>query len=263
LFRNWTWSVRTESALQECLKAAEETQFLEPEQATRYRGLAGRANYVAQDRADLQYAVKELARSASNPTTESWAALKRLGRYLVSHPRAVTKFAWQEGVPGIAVAVDSDFAGCTLTRKSTSGGVIGFGKHIIKTWCSTQSFIAPSSGEAEYYAPAKGACQGIGIKSLMNDLGFTLDIEMKTDSSAAFGIAGRTGLGKTRHIQVNQLWVQQRVREGDIELIRIPGAQNPSDICTKYVDAQTLVRCADKLGLVFSSGRSAIAPEVC
>ena len=68
----------------------------------------------------------------------------------------------------------------------------------------------------------KGACQGLGIKSLMQDLGYDLNIEMKT---AAFGIAGRTGLGKTRHIQVNQLWVQERVRSGYIELIRIPGVE--------------------------------------
>ena len=242
-------------------KFEEEPRYLDAEQATRYRGLVARANYVAQDRADIQFAVKELARSASSPTAESWAALKRLGRYLVSHPRAITKFDWQESMPGITVEADSDFAGCAATRKSTSGGVIRLGRHVIKTWSSTQSLIALSSGEAEYYALVKGACQGMGIKSLMLDLGYNLNINMKTDSSAAFGIAGRTGLGKTRHIQVNQLWVQEKVRSGDITLMRIPGIENPSDICTKHVDAQTLARCAAKLGLVFAEGRAASTPE--
>ena len=34
--------------------------FLEPEQASRFRALAARANYISVDRADAHYAIKEL-----------------------------------------------------------------------------------------------------------------------------------------------------------------------------------------------------------
>ena len=45
----------------------------------------------------------------------------------------------------------------------------------------------------------------------MKDLGVNMSITILTDASAAKGIASRRGLGKVRHIEVNQLWVQERV----------------------------------------------------
>ena len=44
-------------------------------------------------------------------------------------------------------------------------------KHPVKDWSVTQTVIATSSGEAEYYGMVKGASQGIGLRSVMEDLG--------------------------------------------------------------------------------------------
>ena len=44
------------------------------------------------------------------------------------------------------------------------------GKHLIKSWAITQTVIALSSGEAEYYGIAKGACEGLGLVGLIEDL---------------------------------------------------------------------------------------------
>ena len=52
-----------------------------------------RAAYLAQDRSDIQYATKELARAMSAPTTLDWQRLKRLGRFLLSKPRVVFHYA--------------------------------------------------------------------------------------------------------------------------------------------------------------------------
>ena len=46
---------------------------------TVFRALAARANYLAQDRPDLQFAAKEICRYMSAPTDASEAGLKRLG----------------------------------------------------------------------------------------------------------------------------------------------------------------------------------------
>eukprot|EP00972_Heterocapsa_arctica_P031960 4708494-Heterocapsa_arctica.AAC.1 len=46
----------------------------------------------------------------------------------------------------------------------------------------------------------------------------------------------RTGLGKVRHIQVQELWVQQALRERTFVLNPIFGVDNPADILTKSVD---------------------------
>ena len=66
-------------------EAAEES-LLTAEEATKYRALVARANYLAQDRPDVQFSVKELARGMAKPTEGDWGRLKRLGRYLKEKP---------------------------------------------------------------------------------------------------------------------------------------------------------------------------------
>ncbi len=119
------------------------------------------------------------------------------------------KFVWQDRDPALVTFTDSDWAGDRLTRKSTSGGIITWGQHMIKSWSSTQQVVALSSGEAEFYAVLKGATQTKGAIAMFVDWGVKLDGIVKTDASAAIGITHRVGLGKTRHIEVQYLWIQQ------------------------------------------------------
>ena len=117
--------------------------------------------------------------------------------------RYVIKYAKQEQVHAINCFGDSDFAGEVETRKSTSGGVMMMGDHPIKSWSSTQTVIALSTGEAELYAINKAAASGIGAQSILNDLGMSLDICVYTDATSGKAMASRRGLGKVRHIAVN------------------------------------------------------------
>ena len=50
--------------------------------ATEYRAISARANYLAQDRPDIQFAVKEICRAMSSPTEWDKRKIKRLVRYL-------------------------------------------------------------------------------------------------------------------------------------------------------------------------------------
>ena len=69
-----------------------EDKLLGPNSHTAFRALAARANYLAQDRPDLQLAAKEVCRFMSSPTETSEAALKRMGRYLLGRMRCVYKY---------------------------------------------------------------------------------------------------------------------------------------------------------------------------
>ena len=100
---------------------------------TAFRGQAARANYLSADRVDLQFAAKEICRFMSSPTETSVAALKRMGRYLLGHQRLVYTYPWQQD-SGIDVYSDTDWSGCPRTRKSTSGGCVMIGAHVIRTW---------------------------------------------------------------------------------------------------------------------------------
>ena len=62
---------------------------LEGEEATRYRAIAARCNFLSIDRPDLQFSVKELCRDMSRPTDQSWARLRRVGQFIKSRPQVV------------------------------------------------------------------------------------------------------------------------------------------------------------------------------
>ena len=132
----------------------------------------------------------------------------------------------------------------------------------VKSWSSTQSLIALSSGESEFYGVVKGGSVGLGVQAMLKDMGFNLSLEVLTDASAAKGIASRRGLGKTRHIQVHFLWIQERVGNGDIILKKVWGGENPADLLTKTLDSPTLNRCLRTFGIKYMDGRAESAPAL-
>ena len=142
---------------------------------------------------------------------------------------------------------DIDRAGCPRIRKSTSGGCLMFGQHLIKSWSSTQSVVSLSSGEAEYYGVVRASGVGLGYQSLMADLGLKLPLRAWTDSTASIGICSRSGLGKLRHIDTQCLWLQHKVRSKAIELRKVKGTENPADLFTKHLTSEPCVRALMRL----------------
>ncbi len=87
--------------------------------------------------------------------------------------------------------VDTDHAGCLQTRRSASGWGYTSRATLHKGLAlHAKRAIALSSGEAELFGVVKGGAGGLGCRSLLEDLGMRVDIEvveLQTDSSAAFG----------------------------------------------------------------------------
>ena len=205
-----------------------------PVEATRFRALAARLNYLGQDRSDLQFASKEVCAGMAKPTVGHLKKLKRAGRYLLG-VRAVVWFygSWQEdGLVQIDVYVDSDWAK-REDRRSTSGGVLAVGGSVVKHWSRVQSSRALSVGEAEFYAAVSGGAEGLGMQSLLDDLGIKSKVKIWSDSDAARGIASRRGLHKLRHIELRMLWIQEAIQRGRISMARVPGEVNVADHLTK------------------------------
>ena len=138
------------------------------------------------------------------------------------------------------------------------------GKHTIKTWSTNQAVIALSSGEADYYGMVKGASVAIGVNALCEDLGrhFFGKIKVQTDASAAIGIACRIGTGKIRHIEINQLWLQEKVAQGRIEMIKIGTLENLVDALTKAVDGNILWKRIQDVGGHCCKSRHELAPSI-
>ena len=106
---------------------------LDPGKASEYHAIVARINYLAADRPDIAFAVKEAAREMSNPTIGAWDRFKRIGKYLSHRPRMVIDYRWQHMPSQVCIYTDVDWAWCKQSRKSASGGRIVLGYHSIKT----------------------------------------------------------------------------------------------------------------------------------
>ena len=241
---------------------ADGDSYLAKHEASRFRALAARANYLAQDRPDIQYSVKEVARRMCRPRQSDWVLLKRLARYLVGAPRALLKYYWQKSPTCLDVFVDADWAGCKSTCRSTSGGAARHGWHTVKTWSTTQATVAMSSGESELYSLNKGAAQALGLMALAMDFGIELEARVHTDASATLGVINRKGLGRLRHINVQYLWLQDRAKQGDLKVSKVDGYNNPADLMTKHLSSSDMLRHTKALGLEFINGRAELAPQL-
>ena len=91
-------------------------------------------------------------------------------------------------------------------------------------------------------------------------MGWHLQPRVWSDATAAIGISKRRGLGKIRHLHTADLWVQEKVRNGDVELLKVAGTENPADIFTKYLDKGIMEKALAQLNCHFMSGRAKSAP---
>lgn len=226
-----------------------------------FRAGAARANYLALDRPEIAYAAKELCRRMAEPRNCDLAALRRIARYLLGVPRRVYHFQWQPDAC-LDAYVDTDFAGCPTTRRSTSGGCVLRGGHLIKHWSSTQKVVTLSSGEAELAGVVKGAGEALGIQSVARDLGLEVAVRLHADSSAAIGICSRSGIGRIRHLAVGQLWVQEKIRDKTISLHKCAGEHNPGDLFTKHLDRAKIEHHLSLICVRSEPGRAVSAPKL-
>ena len=178
-------------AVKPSMSAINSDKELPEQKSTHFRALAARGNYLSADRPEIQFAAKEVCRFMATPIILSSEALKRVGRYLVMRPRLVYQYHFQDNQSTIDVYADTDHAGCLRTRKSTSGGCIMVGTHLLKSWSSTRPTVTLSSGEAELHGVIKAGANGMGMMSLLFDLGVKLYLVIWTDSTATQGICGR------------------------------------------------------------------------
>ena len=95
--------------------------------------------------------------------------------------------------------------------------------------------IANSAAESELYGVVRGACEGLGARTLCEDLGESVGIVLELDVTATKGILVKTGLAKVRHIDVNCLCLQEQCADRLVPLVKIAGEQHPADLMSKHL----------------------------
>ena len=214
-----------------------EDSLLSAEQHKQYRTVVGKLLFLANERPDMQYIVKELSRSVKGPTVHDEARLKRACRYLLwsrdvclqLHP---VNDAWPE-TAAVVGFTDSDWAKDPKERRSTSGGVLQVYGATVLTYSRTQPVISLSSAESELYALSSLVGEARGLVQFLEELGTSVHLEVHCDSSAAIAVSARLGPGKMKHILLRHLWIQQMVRDGMLSVKKISSNNNCADVLTK------------------------------
>ncbi|KAI3687046.1 hypothetical protein L1987_80736 [Smallanthus sonchifolius] len=106
----------------------------------------------------------------SQPKESHMIAVKRIFRYLKGKPRLGLWYSKQQSFDFKAYT-DSDYSGCNLDRKSTSGGCQFLGERLVSWQCKKQSTVSVSTCEAEYIAAASGCSQILWIQQQLRDYG--------------------------------------------------------------------------------------------
>ena len=166
----------------------------------------------------------------------------------------IWKFDLQGTTSQFETFTDANWAGCRRTRKSTSGGVIVVGTHLIQSRAKTQATIAKSSAESELYGIVRGTCEALGFISLAEDLGSEMTAKLHMDATAAQGIIDRQGISKVRHLDVNLLWLQEQLAREKVPLIKVPGPENSADVMPTHLLAEMIRQHTTRMSLEFREG---------
>jgi len=89
------------------------------------------------------------------------------------------------------------------------------------------------------------------MKSFLRDVGVKIDVKIWIDAKAALGIIGRQGLGKVRHIEVQDLWLQEKVKSKAIVMEKVASKENIADLMTKPLTAEEINEHVIRLGCSF------------
>ena len=69
---------------------------------------------------------------------------------------------------------------------------------------------------------------------MAHELLHSVPLMIKTDASAVRGVVQRQGAGKVKHLEVRQLWIQEREANGQLQVVKVPRAVNWSDLMTHH-----------------------------
>ncbi|GKE33583.1 uncharacterized mitochondrial protein-like protein, partial [Tanacetum coccineum] len=135
-----------------------------------YRSMIGSLMYLTSSRPDIMFAVCACARYQVNPKVSHLHAVKRIFRYLKGQPRLGLWYPKYSPFDLVAYT-DSDYAGASLDKKSTTGGCQFLGCRLISWQCKKQIVVANSTTEVEYVAASSCYGQVLWIQNQLLDHG--------------------------------------------------------------------------------------------
>ncbi|GJV66519.1 putative ribonuclease H-like domain-containing protein [Tanacetum coccineum] len=194
------------------------------EQIMHNRLMIGSLMYLTSFRLDIMFSVCACSRFQVQPKVSHLNAVKRIFRYLKGQPKL--GLWYPKDSPLILEAFsDSDYAGASLDRKSTTG--------------------------AEYIAASHYCGQVLWIQNQMLDYGFNfMQTKIHVDNESAICVVKNPVYhSKTKHIEIRHHFIRDSYEKRLIEMVKIHTDYNVADLLTKAFDVtrfQFLIASIDK-----------------
>ncbi|GKB32062.1 putative ribonuclease H-like domain-containing protein [Tanacetum coccineum] len=203
-----------------------------------YRSMIGSLMYLTASRPDIMFAVCACARFQVSPKTSHLLAVKRIFRYLKGKPSLGLWYSKDSPLELVAYT-DSDYAGATQDRKSTTGGCQFLGNRLISWQCKKQTVVATSTTEAEYVAAASCCGQVLWIQNQLLDYGYNfMNTVIYIDNNSTICIIENpVQHSKTKHIEIRHHFIRDCNAKKLIQMAKIDTEHNVADLLTKGFDA--------------------------
>ena len=152
---------------------------------------------------------------------------------------------------------DSDWAGSTDDRRSTSAYIFCLGKSTISSCSRKQNTVALSSTEAEYASATEADCEGVWLRKLLNDLGRKQEgpTTIYCDNMSAIALTKNPVFhARSKHIELRHHFIRDLVQKEEIQLEFITTNEQPADMLTKPITTEKFLKFRDMLGLTVLEG---------
>ncbi|GJS08595.1 hypothetical protein Tco_0365391 [Tanacetum coccineum] len=183
-----------------------------------YRSMIGSLMYLTSSRPDIMFAICACARFQGNLKVSHLYAVKRIFRYLKRQPNFGLWYP-KDSPFDLVVYTDSDYAGASLDRKSTTGGCQFLGCRLISWQCKKQTVVANSTTEAEYIA-------------------------------ASNCLKNHVFHSKTKHIEIRHHFIRDANKKKLIQMINIHTDQNVTDLLIKAFDVSRFEYLIASIGML-------------
>ncbi|GJY40045.1 hypothetical protein Tco_0427315 [Tanacetum coccineum] len=202
-----------------------------------YRSMIGSLIYLTASWPDIMFVVCACARFQVTPKVSHLYAVKRIFRYLKGQPKLGLWYP-KDSPFDLEAYTDSDYAGASLDRKSTTGGCQFLGRRLISWQCKKQTIVANSTTEAEYIAAASCCGQVLWIQNQMLDYGYKfMNTKIFIDNESTICIVKNPVFhSKTKHIEIRHHFIRDSNEKKLIQMIKIHTNQNVADLLTKAFD---------------------------
>lgn len=231
-----------------------------------YQSKVGSLNFASnQTRPDIAFATGYVARYASNPNQTHMNAVDRIFAYLKTDPGKAIVYSGKHGLQ-LRGFVDSDFAGCEDSRRSSTGWVFTLAGGPVSWSSQRQKTVATSTMDAEYIAAAEAAKEAVWIRNFINDLripGVYVDaVPLYIDNNSALKLTRNPEFhSRSKHIHVKHHFIREKVDEGIINTQRVETKDNLADVFTKALPRPTHEDLVARLNLLLGGDTKATNTE--